>query len=54
MRYRIVTSHSEYDLNNSVNDLIKRGWKTQGGVSFQIYGDFREKWAQAMIKITKQ
>ena len=33
MRYEVVRSDSQFDLENKVNEKLKQGWKLQGGVS---------------------
>lgn len=50
MRYKIVKAESCYELEEKVDDMIKHGWKLQGGVSFVYHSSFRETWAQAMKK----
>jgi hypothetical protein len=49
-KYRIVESNNRYDLTKEVNDLIERGWRPQGGVSFVYHSAYKETLAQAMVK----
>lgn len=50
MEYIIVSDDSRTELANRVNKWIKEGWLPQGGVSFTVYGGYKETWAQAMVK----
>jgi hypothetical protein len=49
-KYRIVENSCRYDLAKEVDDLIERGWRPQGGVSFVYHSAYKETWAQAMVK----
>jgi hypothetical protein len=49
MEYRIIAGRDVQKLENDVNDLIRKGWKPQGGVSRAETNEF--SWfAQAMVK----
>lgn len=50
MDYRVITAESEYKLREEVVEMIKRGWRPQGGVSFVYHSAYKETWAQAMVK----
>lgn len=50
MQYKIITSDSHCDLETSVTDYLKRGWRPLGAAQFVYYAGYREKWAQTMIK----
>lgn len=49
MKYKIVATLSNKDLVKKVNDLLKKGWKLQGGVATTLVGP-RIVLAQALIK----
>jgi hypothetical protein len=49
-KYKIVENSDRYNLTKEVNNLIERGWRPQGGVSFVYHSAYRETWAQAMVK----
>ena len=50
MEYKIVNEYEQAVLEKKVNELIKQGWKPQGGICWSS-GDSIMKYAQAMIKI---
>ena len=50
MEYTTVTESSKYKLREKVTEMIKMGWRPQGGESFVFHGAFNETWAQAMVK----
>jgi hypothetical protein len=46
MEYKIVWENTVGELTRTVNELIKNGWNTQGGVSLGVGGSY----IQAMVK----
>jgi len=51
MEYKIVTQKYYQDLENEVNNLIKNGWKPQGGVAILYDSENgRTEYYQAMVK----
>lgn len=52
--YTILLAGDASTLSSLVNNLIRRGWQPQGGVSVSVFtpeeGETAEQWAQAMIK----
>jgi hypothetical protein len=49
MEYRLVEENYSFDLTKKVNELIKLGWKPQGGLIYWANG-FNDHYKQAMIK----
>ena len=58
MEYKLVRCQNDFVLEKEVNELLKEGWKCQGGINFYYYEKdkksqsierFRE-FAQAMVK----
>ena len=50
MEYTTVIESSEYKLREKVTEMIKMGWRPQGGISFVFHSGYKETWAQAMVK----
>jgi hypothetical protein len=58
MEYIIIHGRDDIDMENSINDHLKRGWKLQGGVSITTVSAYNYSgiktnsisFAQAMIK----
>lgn len=50
MEYTIVSSETEKNLIEKVNDLIQLGWETEGGVAVSSDGTFY----QAMVLIDEE
>jgi hypothetical protein len=50
MDYRVITATDQYQLKEQVIEMIKLGWRPQGGVSFVYHSAYKETWAQAMVK----
>jgi hypothetical protein len=50
MDYRVITATGQYQLKEQVIEMIKLGWRPQGGVSFVYHSAYKETWAQAMVK----
>lgn len=48
MGYIIVKGHNLVDLENQVKELIKNGWKPQGGIAIDSLYMY-----QAMAKVSK-
>lgn len=49
MKYKIVTKSNKHRIESEVNELISKGWKPIGGVS---YSDELDEYNQAMIMET--
>jgi hypothetical protein len=50
MDYRVITATDQYQLKEQVIEMIKLGWRPQGGVSFVYHSSHKETWAQVMVK----
>ena len=57
MEYKLVICKNDFVLEREVNELLKEGWKCQGGVSISLQkGEFTQKeniiknYTQAMVK----
>jgi len=51
MDYRVITATGKYQLQEEVIEMIKQGWKPQGGILYTLHlGGVHETWAQAMMK----
>lgn len=49
MEYKLVICRNDFVLEEKVNELLKEGWKCQGGMNFYYYQKISQ-FAQAMVK----
>ena len=58
MEYKLVVCQNDFVLEKEVNELLKKGWKCQGGMNFYYYQKTKrgqdiepiKQFAQAMVK----
>ena len=55
MKYKIVSCYEKYKMEREVEELIKEGWKPQGGICLAIIfpsspSGTQSEYAQAMTK----
>lgn len=50
MKYELVVRDDVRSLEGAVNEMLKEGWKLQGGVSVSRLNNCNEMYCQAMIK----
>ena len=49
MEYKLVVCKNDFTLEKDVNELLKEGWKLQGGVCISYFRK-RRHYSQAMVK----
>lgn len=53
MKYKILSSSTNSELEKQVNQLLILGWQCQGGVSIFVAASGYWSYNQAMVKQTK-